>query len=255
MITSWLHHATVDRQIAMWQAIYPNTYVQPAISQGGTWTMYPNTPVNATSALTPFHQANGVTPHNANSVRSISALGYSYSDIPSHILSGSALSANVTRRVNQQYNPTGTITKRKYTPRRNAGIHARDTTEDWTLSVLAPADATGQGYTVDFKLNSVVVGSVTVMNALSDIEREAGANKDVHAEVPLESGLDNVENVEESIKAGLSWSVTNADGSAVALADVKGLKVVVAVQSVTPAADESSFPEFGEKVHKPEIIA
>lgn len=239
----------------MWQAIYPNSFVQPAVSTSGTWTIFPNTPVNATSPLTPFHQGNGVTPHNAHSVRYISDLGYSYSDIPSHILSGAALSANVTRRVNQIYNPSGTITKRKYTPRRNAGIQARETHEDWTISVVAPADLTGQGYTIEFKLNTVAVGQVTVLNALTKVEKEAGANKDVHAEVPLETGLEGVENVEQSIKAGLSWTITNADGTAVGLGEVKGLKVVVAVQSVTPAADESSFPEFGEKIFKPEILA
>lgn len=123
------------------------------------------------------------------------------------------------------------------------------------MSVAAPADATGNGYTVSFTLNDVKVGSVSVLNALTPVERETGAIKTVHGEIALGEGLQGVSDVEKSIKEGLKWEVVNVDGEKVELEDVKGLEVVVAVQSVVPAADEDSFPEFGVKVYKPELLA
>jgi tyrosinase len=35
----WLHHANVDRQIALHQALYPNTYLEQCTANGATFTI------------------------------------------------------------------------------------------------------------------------------------------------------------------------------------------------------------------------
>jgi tyrosinase len=35
----WLHHANVDRQIALHQALYPNTYLKQCKADGATFTI------------------------------------------------------------------------------------------------------------------------------------------------------------------------------------------------------------------------
>lgn len=255
---SYLHHANVDRQIALWQAINPNSFVQPAISQGGTWTIYPNTIVNASTPLTPFTQGDRRTPHTSNSVRHIRDLGYGFKDIPSHILSGAALSANVTARVNQLYNPNARLTRRtvSYTPRRNAGQMEKrqGPISEWSVEVKVPNAATGKGFGVYVTFNKKVIGVVSILSAPSAVELEAGARKVSGGRFSL-SDLDGVADAKSAIRSGLSWSVINNDGSEVPLAQVKDLQVAITEQIVTPAEDETSFPAYGPKTYHPEILA
>ena len=35
----WLHHAMLDRCFALWQALYPNSYVEPMNAIEGTYTI------------------------------------------------------------------------------------------------------------------------------------------------------------------------------------------------------------------------
>ncbi len=33
----WLHHAMVDRLVAMWQVLYPNSFIAPTVNEYGTY--------------------------------------------------------------------------------------------------------------------------------------------------------------------------------------------------------------------------
>lgn len=35
----WFHHANIDRLIALWQAVYPDTYVEPTQQRASTFTI------------------------------------------------------------------------------------------------------------------------------------------------------------------------------------------------------------------------
>lgn len=77
----WLHHATVDRAFAIWQALYPNSYVEPTVDEFGTYTIPAGSTEDETTPLTPFHKnANGDF-WDSTAVRNTSTFGYSYPEV------------------------------------------------------------------------------------------------------------------------------------------------------------------------------
>jgi tyrosinase len=45
----WLHHANVDRHLALHQALYPNTYIDSCAAEFPTYTIEVDTILNADS--------------------------------------------------------------------------------------------------------------------------------------------------------------------------------------------------------------
>jgi tyrosinase len=77
----WLHHANVDRFVAIWQAVFPDTYVDQCRAETETWTIAINETLNVNSPLTPFHKNTAGdywTPANS---RDVETLGYTYPEI------------------------------------------------------------------------------------------------------------------------------------------------------------------------------
>ncbi|KAG9009286.1 hypothetical protein FRB90_008451 [Tulasnella sp. 427] len=74
----FLHHANVDRLLALWGALNPNTWVSTGPANGGTWTISGNATETATSDLTPFW--NGASTYwNSNACRNFdTSLNYTY---------------------------------------------------------------------------------------------------------------------------------------------------------------------------------
>ncbi|KAF3481610.1 tyrosinase [Arthroderma uncinatum] len=104
----WLHHANVDRLIALWQAINPDSYVKPVPNRGGGYVTQPGTIEDGNSPLYPFH-ANDNTYYTANSARYTRTFGYTYPEIEDWGVSKQQLQANVRRNVNALYNPTNRV--------------------------------------------------------------------------------------------------------------------------------------------------
>jgi len=79
----WLHHANVDRYYAIWQAVYPTTWmIRDINSQQGTFTLDAiNTATDGNTPLTPFHSDNTGGFWTPNKVRNISQLGYTYPEL------------------------------------------------------------------------------------------------------------------------------------------------------------------------------
>ena len=50
----WLHHAMIDRIFALWQAIYPNSYVEPMTAIEQTFTINVGDVQNVTSRKSPW---------------------------------------------------------------------------------------------------------------------------------------------------------------------------------------------------------
>ncbi|KAF7295866.1 Tyrosinase [Mycena chlorophos] len=73
----WLHHANVDRLLALWSAVNPGVWVSPGEALGGTWTLLPTDKVDGNTALTPFWRSE--TEYWAsNDVNTTSVVGYTY---------------------------------------------------------------------------------------------------------------------------------------------------------------------------------
>ncbi|KAK4934531.1 hypothetical protein LTR10_024231 [Elasticomyces elasticus] len=102
----WLHHANVDRLVAMWQVLNPDSFVVPTVNAYGSYYEHPGFVDSATSALAPFHANNGSILLTANGVRSIIPFGYSYPELPDWEMNEEELAANVRSEVNALYNPS-----------------------------------------------------------------------------------------------------------------------------------------------------
>ncbi|TVY34882.1 Polyphenol oxidase [Lachnellula subtilissima] len=259
----FLHHANVDRQIAMWQAIYPDEWLQPEAAASGTWTIYPNTRIDETTPLAPFTSGDGKTLYTSATSRYTQNFGYSYPDVPYWQLpNSSSLSANVTARVNQLYNGDGhlgTWPAKRSIRVRASGLEMINVDRDWSVAVQVPNAAVSEPFSVALTVGSTLVGKMVILHTPSQIELDAGVDRYTHAEFTLKNALSGVEAsdvtaVVEYLKVNLRWSVVkNSDGSVVS--DVEGLEVEVADEIVEPANDIFMFPSYGDRTVHPEITA
>jgi len=257
----WLHHVNVDRQIAMWQAIYPDQWLQPEVSSSGTWTIYPNTQVDENTPLTPFTTGDGQTLYTSDTSRFTKNFGYSYPDVPYWQFSNPAdLSTNVTARVNQLYNGDGHLGA--WPAKRSVGVHGiekRATDREWSVTVIVPNAAVNEPFSVRLTVGSTLVGKLVVLSTPTKVELDAGVHRLTHAEYTLKnvlSGVDSsdVPTVVAHLKGNLKWNVVkNSDGSVVG--DVQGLQVEVADEIFEPANDISKFPSYGDRTVHPEITS
>ncbi|TVY16673.1 Polyphenol oxidase 1 [Lachnellula arida] len=253
----FLHHANVDRQIAMWQAIYPDQFLQPEAAASGTWTIYPNTQLDENTPLEPFASGDGTTMYTSATSRSTQKFGYSYPDIPSsQFPNPSDLSANVTARVNQLYNSDGhlgTWPAKRGMP--DSGLEKRALDRDWTVAVRVPNTAVSEPFCVELTVGGTLVGKMVVLHTPTQIELDAGAERFTHAEFTLRSVLGSIEAgdvlaVVKFLTGGLTWSVVKiSDGSVVD--DVQGLEVEVADEIVEPASDIFKFPSYSDRTVHP----
>ncbi|TFY54329.1 hypothetical protein EVJ58_g8928, partial [Rhodofomes roseus] len=103
----FLHHANVDRMLALWQAIHYDVWVIPGDQPNGTYTIKDNAPVNVQSDLTPFWLTQS-TYWNSKDVRDyVGNLHYSYPDFNG--LEGKTpaqVSAAILKHVTELYGPT-----------------------------------------------------------------------------------------------------------------------------------------------------
>lgn len=105
-----LHHANVDRLIALWQAIYPNSSIFDIVDYEGALYGTAAGNVSADTPLKPFYQQGGNF-HTSNTVRSIDSFGYTYPELQPALagggqnvsLSTDELAAYVKYRVNSLY--------------------------------------------------------------------------------------------------------------------------------------------------------
>ncbi|PGH28693.1 hypothetical protein GX50_08562 [[Emmonsia] crescens] len=110
----WLHHTNIDRIFAMWQALHPESYVQPLPNAGGDFMKRPGTWEDSKTPLAPFRDANNEF-YNAETSRSLRPFGYTYPEIKDWGVTPAQLSRNVRMAVNQLYNRPGDNNKKRST--------------------------------------------------------------------------------------------------------------------------------------------
>lgn len=101
----WLHHANVDRQIAIHQRLYPDTYIEPCTARTATFTMNAGDPLDQDSPLTPFHRNAAGDFWTSRNSRNINDFGYTYPDFADN-----PSNATLITRVREQYQTTTTTT-------------------------------------------------------------------------------------------------------------------------------------------------
>ncbi|KAI9877781.1 MAG: hypothetical protein M1830_002847, partial [Pleopsidium flavum] len=124
----WLHHANVDRLFAIWQAIYPDSFVTYQTDSYGTYTNAPGGAETADTrknfksstyfysnthpALTPFHATALGVLYTSTTARYTKTFGYTYPEIIDWNISTTQLSTNVRTKLNALYNSPNPISKR-----------------------------------------------------------------------------------------------------------------------------------------------
>ncbi|KAK0480190.1 photo-regulated tyrosinase [Armillaria novae-zelandiae] len=99
----FLHHANVDRMLSLWSALNPTVWVSEGPATGGTFTVPPNTLVDANTSLTPFWDSQ--TGYWASSETTVtSKLGYTYPEFNGLNMGNSSVVQDaIAQVVNQLY--------------------------------------------------------------------------------------------------------------------------------------------------------
>ncbi|KAI0179377.1 hypothetical protein GGR52DRAFT_589129 [Hypoxylon sp. FL1284] len=99
----YLHHANIDRIFALWQAIFPDSYVAPQISDLGTYLRPANLTDTIDTPLLPFFGKDGETPYTAATARDVRTFGYTYPELLDSSMSETELSVHVLQIVTRLY--------------------------------------------------------------------------------------------------------------------------------------------------------
>lgn len=187
----YLHHANVDRQIAIWQAIYPDTFVEPvrAIRQS-TFTLDPFAadPVGATTPLHPFHKNAQGDFWTSDDVRHISDLAYTYPE-----LADAPSNDTLKARVKALYEDTRSRTL----TRRQDAAAAEKTSRNYNVRVAQPDGFATYLFLGEpgsapesWRADPVFAGSFsTKFNIIADLDREEIKSNPVNGVVPITSSL------------------------------------------------------------------
>ncbi|OAX83288.1 hypothetical protein ACJ72_02361 [Emergomyces africanus] len=118
----WLHHTNVDRVVALWQALHPESYVEPLVNSGGDFMKKPGTMEDDETPFAPFRDPDNEF-YNAGTARTLSTFGYTYPEIQDwNGVTPEQLARSVRMAVNQLYNRPGDNNKNR---KRHTALTAR----------------------------------------------------------------------------------------------------------------------------------
>lgn len=268
----FLHHAMVDRCFAMWQALYPNSYVVPEPATYSTFTNSAGQTQNSSSSLTPFHEDASGDFWTSDSVRSTETFGYVY---PETINStGANITAQVVSAINTLYGTTPSKRKRNMNSEQDMVIGKRDPGaqyREWIANIIVEKNAlsepffihvfvgpfnTGDPASWSFEPN--LVGSHFVFTkAVTSNCPSCDPNQLVTATIPLNSALmDNVADgklgslqpadVEPFLMSNFKYRITRLNDQEVGNGDVPSLKISIVSANVTIPVDDYELPKWGE---------
>jgi tyrosinase len=129
----YLHHTNVDRAFAIWQALYPDSFVVPTASKYGTYTTSPGDIEDSQTRLTPFHTDSTGDFWTSDSSRSTGAFGYTYPELPFWTANNDpdAYQASIRSKINDLYGSTAPATITKRSPKAH-GLSERESPVDPT---------------------------------------------------------------------------------------------------------------------------
>ncbi len=278
----FLHHAMVDRCFALWQALYPTSYVEPMAVVEQTFTIPIGQVEDENSPLEPFFSDLQRDYWTASSVRSTETFGYTYPE-----LANNADVSQIIAAINRLYgsnvtNNNATIARRS-TPS-PLSISEVETTPDevvddgmhraYTANILSQKFALNGSYAIYFFLSDFddtplawstspnLVGTHAVFAALSMVDAPSnpqtssmGGSIQVTGTMPLTSALlakaqsGELQSmkpsvVEDYLGSNLHWRVGMFDGTQVPAEDVADLTITVITAMVQPAASIDQFPRW-----------
>lgn len=124
----WLHHTMIDRVFAIWQGIYPDSFLNPTVAPFGTFSTPGGTTVDDQYPLAPFHADTQGRYWTSATARETGAFGYTYPELSSNdliatvnALYGQTAPANILAKramhspmlLGARTSPVGSVSKRE----------------------------------------------------------------------------------------------------------------------------------------------
>ncbi|KAK8031242.1 tyrosinase [Apiospora arundinis] len=274
----WLHHVNVDRLVAIWQAIHPDSWEINQRDDFGTFTIPPSTETDQTK-LYPFSKDSAGTFYTSNDVRDTRSLGYTYPEIRPWGKSAQQNSDDVRTAIQRLYDPNNNLARRhnhKCNKRGGAGsVNPSDKVGSLNPPPAAIVDGKYKQWTVNLEVNKFALNSSFVayffMGApksgpeewLSDVNlvgsypclRPMGddlpTDLKIYGTIPLTrsmlNGMDagelknlEVDNATPYLREHLQWRLADMNGVEIPVESVPSLKVFVADQEVTPPSSSNN---------------
>lgn len=275
----FLHHANVDRLFAMWQALYPSSWISPTPAIVNSYTTSVGEMQDSKTALTPFYAKSDGTFWDSDMVRDPKVLGYSYQEVAGVSLTGGKADRKIQSRVRTAINklygqpsPASLALKwrggLKPGMRLPASLIAGGRYREWIANIRVDKQGLGGPFFIHLFLDSVpadsgtwayadnLVGTMSVFAApfVKGMEMEG---LHISGTVPLtaalkeevlEQRLDSleVEDIEPYLKQHLKVGVRTAEGTVVDPSNVPGLHIHITSSGVRAPTKDDQLPEWDE---------
>jgi len=153
----FLHHAMVDRIFALWQKLYPNSYVEPMLAIEQTYTIRAEDRKDGNSPLQPFFSGMDRKYWSANKLRSTETLGYTYPE-----LANNPSLSSVKAAINKLYGSSagsGGLAKRTVIPPVDRRAPATDTAETGDIVAEEVVDGRYRQYMANILVQKFALNS------------------------------------------------------------------------------------------------
>ncbi|RYO37438.1 hypothetical protein AA0113_g11418 [Alternaria arborescens] len=134
----WFHHCNIDRIITMYQARYPDTWIEDAVQHSGTFAVPRGSVLGTASPLAPFHMNALGDMWTATTSRNWTSFGYTYPEVANN-----PSNATLTSSINHLYKAQtqGLSDKNLTVPAPGGGTNNRTAQAiDWQCEVNMPTD-------------------------------------------------------------------------------------------------------------------
>ncbi|KAH6690699.1 tyrosinase [Plectosphaerella plurivora] len=244
-----LHHANVDRTLAYWQAINPQSAVTFSYQTRGLFGTPAGTTVTERSPVAPFDGPNG-RPLTSADVADIRNWGYTYEPMQPWVQSPSQMRTEVARTINRLYGPpqiAARIAARRGDPRRR---QERPVERNYFASVSVERGDLVLPAAVEIYVKKHHAGTFALLGMPQE-----GMSYD---EIPLHQVLQQVaanmtlpEDIAGFIQSNMEVNIRKPDGSTISPSSVPSLKILVEDVEVLMPVTEEQLPEYGEPQTRP----
>ncbi|KAH0538556.1 hypothetical protein FGG08_004844 [Glutinoglossum americanum] len=242
----WLHHTNVDRLMAMYQNVQPNTTMTPR-PRSPTMVLGGDVNDTSTTPLYPFRHPNGVewTSEDLQAYASIFKLGYSYPEVQPKQAAKRENGLNSTTPHSASRSDTVVQLNSLYAPD-NA---AEQTRREWSAVVFLDTTEFTESCRVEIFIATADNASDGLVGFAPIFIGKSGPNSintHINATIPLTQALKDrghgslePQDVVPTLKSELSWAIEKV-GSAepVPLEDIKSLKIAVYSREGSYGADK-----------------
>ena len=260
----WLHHAMIDRIFAMWQVIFPDSYVVPEPAIFNTFTHSAGQTQDVNSPLAPFHKDISGGFWTSETARITEVFGYTYPETAKYT------SGNVTRQVITAVNQLYGVGNRVQ-PSSKRQLYGRREDTEWIANIRVKKYALNASFYVhifigsfdpdpfswSFEPNLVGTHSIFVKTTATNSACNCDPNQLVTATIPLTDRLHvdieggflksiEPEDVTPYLAKNLGYRLSLMNDTAVPNVAVPSMKISILSLDVERRGSDEELPAWGQ---------